>query len=342
MQINTLSFKYTNENLHILDQTQLPHKEVWLEIKSPNTLVKCIKSLQIRGAPLIGIVAGLSLGTFANKTADWSKVKKAGLALRGARPTAVNLMKVVDELLSLQDPSKLLPRAIELAIEDREMCEQIGKFGSSIIQPEEGIIHYCNTGQLATAGIGTALGVIHRAHEEGKNIHVYVSETRPLLQGARLTVWELEKMGCPYTLICDNMVGSLMHAGKINRCLVGADRIALNGDFANKIGTYSLAVIAHYHSVDFHPVAPTSTIDFECSSKQEIPIEFRSHSEIIGHSEITGQKKGNSEERKCYSYNPAFDTTPANLYTSMVLNTGVLTSEEIQNGQLAKLKETLL
>ncbi|OFZ80758.1 MAG: S-methyl-5-thioribose-1-phosphate isomerase [Bdellovibrionales bacterium RIFOXYD1_FULL_55_31] len=194
------------------------------------------------------------------------------------------------------------------------LCEAMAEHGSALIQDGDSILTHCNTGGLATAGIGTALGVIRRAHEQGKRLHVYVDETRPLFQGARLTAWELQKLGIPYTLICDNMAASLMGQGKVSRIFVGADRIARNGDAANKIGTYSLAVQAAYHRIPFYVVAPRTTLDEKCATGKDIPIEERAPDEV----------RGGHSPKFAPVYNPAFDVTPRTLITELILDSGLM------------------
>ena len=212
--------------------------------------------------------------------------------------------------------------------EDVALCAAIGNAGAALIEPHENILTYCNTGSLATAGIGTAIGVLKTAHLQGKKIHVYVCETRPLLQGGRLTAWELEKNQIPYTLLCDNMVATLMEQGKIDRVIVGADRIAANGDFANKIGTYALAVLAHHHQIPFHVAAPYTTIDSHCVNGECIQIEERSPAEVRGAEGSFGKIQWSPKGAPVY--NPAFDVTPATLVSSYILNTGNLSLKEFK------------
>jgi methylthioribose-1-phosphate isomerase len=237
--------------------------------------------------------------------------------LREARPTAVNLMNAVDRLAdALAQPTAasrtaaLVAEAESIFDEDVALCAAMGQRGADLIQDGDSVLTHCNTGGLATAGIGTALGAVRRAHEQGKRIHVFVDETRPLLQGARLTAWELGKLKIPYTLICDNMAGFLMSQGKINRIFVGADRIAANGDVANKIGTYSVAVLAHHHRVPFYVVAPRTTLDAACPSGKMIPIEQRKPEEV----------RAGKSPADCAVWNPAFDVTPRELITAIVLD----------------------
>jgi len=247
--------------------------------------------------------------------------------------------RVVTELSQYQGKDVSI-RVCELATEimnaEIDMNNAMAKFGAELVKDGEGILTHCNTGGLATPGKGTALGVIKEAWSQGKKIHVYVDETRPLLQGGRLTTYELQRAGIPYTLICDNMAATLMRQGKIQRVFVGADRIALNGDFANKIGTYSVAVVAKYHNIPFHTVAPTSTVDFNCTSGDHIPIEERDKREVQGASGHFGTVRWAPESS--HTFNQAFDVTPVELIESIVLDTGVYTREQIQNGSFHNLK----
>jgi len=228
-------------------------------------------------------------------------------------------------------------KALELFDKEVKMNDAMAKFGASLVRDGEGILTHCNTGSLATPGKGTALGVIREAFAQGKKIHVYVDETRPLLQGGRLTAYELERAGIPYTLICDNMAATLMRQGKIQRIFVGSDRIALNGDFANKIGTYSVAVLAHYHHIPFHTVAPTSTVDFNCTDGSNIPIEERKKEEVLGASGSFGSVLW--APKNAQTYNPAFDVTPVDLVESIILDTGIYTQKELKNGVLRSLHQ---
>ena len=214
--------------------------------------------------------------------------------------------------------------------EDVRLCEGMATHGAALIQDGEGILTHCNTGGLATAGIGTALGVIRRAHEQGKHIHVYADETRPLLQGGRLTTWELRKLGIPSTLITDSMAALLLRDGKVQRVLVGSDRVAANGDFANKVGTYGVAVQARYHGVPFHPVAPFSTVDLACPNGAAIPIELRDPAEVRGYGKLRWAPEAMP------TWNPSFDVTPVDLVTSLVLDRGIYSASELKAGALAK------
>lgn len=241
--------------------------------------------------------------------------------------------KIVEELQkSSEDHVTVTCRvAQQLLIKEIEMNKAMSQLGADLVQEGEGILTHCNTGTLATPGLGTALGVIRGAWKQGKKIHVWVDETRPLLQGGRLTTWELGRSGIPYTLITDSMAATLMRQGKIQRVFVGSDRIALNGDFANKIGTYSVAVLAKHHRIPFHVVAPQSTIDFDCPTGAEIPIEERKREEVMGAFGISWSPED------AQVYNPAFDVTPVELVTSIILDSGVYSREQLEKGCLSKL-----
>ena len=315
--------------LEFLDQTQLPNREIWLNPKNPQEMYDIIRTLAIRGAPLIGVGAALYLAKYFEETGDRSKVLAAAQLLKQSRPTAVNLATCVDRLTKSDD---LVKAAEGIFDEDVALCEGMAASGAHLIEDGDNILTHCNTGGLATAGIGTALAVITKAHQDGKKIHVYVDETRPLLQGGRLTTYELKKLAIPYTLICDNMAATLMRDGKIQKIFVGSDRIAANGDFANKVGTYSVAVLAHHHNIPFYPVAPYTTIDLNCETGKDIPIEFRPDYEVQGFRDICWSAEGSS------TYNPAFDVTPATLSHGLVLDTGFYSVEDLKAGKLRELK----
>jgi methylthioribose-1-phosphate isomerase len=333
--LQATSIKYQDNTLSVLDQHQLPHIENWLPCESVEAMVSMIQKLQIRGAPLIGIGASLLLGHLAANGAAATTLKSAAGILRAARPTAVNLMNNMDSMLAAlhtSGPSALPAEAERLFHEDVALCNSIARLGAELIPANANILTHCNTGSLATAGVGTAIGVINAAHQQGKNIHVYVDETRPLLQGGRLTAWEMKQLGVAHTLICDNMAALLMRDKKVDCILVGADRIAVNGDFANKVGTYSLAVNAHHHNVPFYVVAPTTTVDVDCISGEQIPIEERAAAEVRGVSGSFGDVCWSPHETPVF--NPAFDVTPAALITGWILDTGVFNQEQIKKGVL--------
>ncbi len=317
--MKSLGLLFQDGKLLVLDQQKLPHEEVWLTCESPEQMIQLIQALKIRGAPLIGVGAALALAAYAEKGASRAKILDAALALRIARPTAVNLMAAVDRVVlncvkGDLTVSGILSRAEAIFDEDVVLCDTIACHGELLIEDGDGVLTHCNAGGLATAGIGTALGIIRRAHEKGRKFHVFVDETRPLLQGARLTAWELSQFGIPYTLICDSMSAMLMRQGRIQKVFVGADRIARNGDFANKIGTYTVALAARYHQVSFYVAAPYTTVDLACPDGSAIPIEERTPDEV---------RAGNSPAG-CSVYNPAFDVTPAELVSAHVLDRGVV------------------
>jgi methylthioribose-1-phosphate isomerase len=329
--LNSTAVRYNQGLLEVLDQQKLPLVEEWINVQTPEQMSEIIISLKVRGAPLIGIAAICSLAQLAEQGQSRATIEQAAQFLRKSRPTAVNLSIYIDRVLAAMSQTEdylgaVLKEVEAIFHEDTALCEAIGVAGAALIQPGERILTYCNTGSLATAGIGTALGVIKTAHAQGKGIHVYTCETRPLLQGGRLTAWELEKNGIPYTLICDNMAATLMKQGKIDRVLVGADRIAANGDFANKIGTYSTAVLARHHNIPFHVVAPYTTIDPNCPDGASIQIEERAPAEVRGAAGSFGKVIWSPANAPVY--NPAFDVTPASLVKSYILDKGSLSLEE--------------
>lgn len=325
--------------IRLLDQTLLPHQEKWLVIETAEQMIEAIQSLRVRGAPLIGIAASLMLGKLALEKTTTSELLKIADQLYEARPTAVNLMICIDRMKKVMRENFSIDNTLQSAIsifnEDVELCERIARHGAELIQDGDQILTHCNTGGLATAGVGTALGVIRFAHQQGKKIHVYVDETRPLLQGGRLTAWELSKLNIPCTLITDNMAAHLMSLKKINKAIVGSDRIALNGDFANKIGTYSVAVSCAYHHIPFYVAAPMTTVDVHCLSGDLIPIEQRPSFEVQGVRGSFGEVNWAPAHVKVY--NPAFDVTPASLVSGWILDRGVFTKKDIENKILKEL-----
>ena len=332
--LNSIGLKLTeDERILLLDQQALPAQENWVDASEPEAMIAAIKALKVRGAPLIGVSAALCLGRFAKTCTDSEELKRVALALRAARPTAVNLMWAIDRLLELP-PQEMFATAIAIFHEDVQMCLDMGQNGLACVEDGDHILTHCNTGGLATAGLGTALAVIQTAWQAGKKIHVYVDETRPLLQGGRLTAWELEQAGIPYTLITDNMAAMLMQQGKIHKIFVGSDRIALNGDFANKIGTYSVAVNAHYHKIPFYPVAPYSTIDPKCATGQDIPIEERESDEVRGVIRVNGPVIWAPAQAPVY--NPAFDVTPVKLLTGLITEKALFSQADLLDGALQR------
>lgn len=340
LSINSLSLRWspqTNPHLHILDQQLLPQVEQWVPIHDADEMIEAIQKLKVRGAPLIGLSAAFAVAQMAQEQATRDELLDASEKLIQARPTAVNLTNILRRLqdvirnaVSINMAQILLHESLKMAEEDYELCEAMATHGSALVSDGDHVLTHCNTGGLATLGIGTALGVIRRAHELGKNIHVYVSETRPLLQGARLTSWELQKLKIPYTLITDNMAGHLMGQGKIQKVFVGCDRIATNGDFANKIGTYSLAVLAHYHKLPFFVVGPSTTLDKQCDSGDKIPIEQRDSDEVRGVHGAFGKVEW--APSLCDVYNPSFDVTPASLVSGWIMDQGVYTRSHVLGG----------
>jgi methylthioribose-1-phosphate isomerase len=320
--------------VRLLDQRLLPHEIRYLDFADPHTLAAAIREMVVRGAPAIGAAAafGLALATIQSQTqcvAEMlAELESAGRVLKDARPTAVNLSWAVDRVLRraagipgagvAEMRQAALAEAQAIAEEDIHACRQMGLNGLSLVPDQAGIIHHCNTGALATVGIGTALGVIRTAHETGKKVHVYVDETRPRLQGARLTAWELGQLGIPHTLIVDSASGFFMRQGKIQLCLVGCDRVAANGDTANKVGTYNLALAAHAHRIPFYVVGPTSTVDLSIATGEEIPIEYRSEDEVT----CLGQDRISPAATR--ASNPAFDLTPARYITAIITEGGVV------------------
>ncbi|GEK52404.1 S-methyl-5-thioribose-1-phosphate isomerase [Vreelandella venusta] len=329
--LQSRSLRVYADHLEYLDQTQLPQKEQWVRCDSPEEWQRAVKNLAIRGAPLIGLSAAFVLAQTAARhpQGDWQLVSDR---LRATRPTAVNLMYCLDAMEACfeQGAAALAERAAELFAEDRALCQRMAERGADLLQSGDRILTHCNTGALATAGVGTAIGALAVAKRRGVTLHVYVDETRPLLQGGRLTAWEMADLGIFYQLIADSMAASLMAAGKVDKVMVGADRICANGDFANKVGTYMLAVIAHYHQVPFYVVAPYTTVDPACVTGADIPIEQRDAAEIRGVSGAFGDAVWAPENAPVW--NPAFDVTPAKLVTAWVLDTGTFDAAAIARG----------
>ncbi len=332
------SLKFIDNQLWVLDQHLLPHQTQWLCCDNVDQMVALIKNLQIRGAPLIAIGASLLIGYLAEQQAPAEQLMTAIQQLRAARPTAVNLMHAMDRLqlaLKQHGPNILPTLAVQIFEEDVALCSRMAKHGAALIRPGDQLLTHCNTGSLATAGVGTALGVICAAHQQHHNIHVYIDETRPLLQGGRLTTWELKQANIPHTLISDSMAAVLMQTGKIAAVWVGADRIAANGDTANKIGTYSLAINAFYHKVPFYVVAPSSTVDIQCASGAQIPIEQRAANEVRGVNGSFGNVCWAPDDTP--AFNPAFDVTPAKLISGWILENGIYNQAQIESGVLGTL-----
>lgn len=300
--------------LFVLDQTKLPNEEIYFTPKTKEDYYYAIKTLQVRGAPAIGIFAGYAMALL-----DGNK-EELKAYLDSCRPTAVNLSYATSRMLkAYKDGKNLLDEATAIHNEDIEMCRKISEYGLSLLHDGDGVLTHCNAGELATSKYGTGLGPLILGAEKGYNFHAYVDETRPLLQGARLTSYELEKAGIDTTLICDNMASLVMKQGKINAVLVGTDRIAANGDIANKIGTSGVAILAKYYDIPFYVLGPYSTIDYKCKTGNDIVIEEREQSEI---KEMWYKKPMALPETKCY--NPAFDVTDNSLITAIITDRGIL------------------
>jgi methylthioribose-1-phosphate isomerase len=323
----------TDGFLRLIDQTLLPARLEYRDCRSIEEVWEAIRSLRVRGAPAIGIAAaygvviGVASSSFTGMVAD---LERACGFLATSRPTAVNLFAALDRMRRVarrrdELPAQavafrkaLLAEARTIEEEDQRMCRRIGEAGLDLIGEGEGILTHCNAGALATAGLGTALAPMFLAAELGRRFHVWVDETRPLLQGARLTAWELQQAGIPLTLICDSMAGLVLKEGRVQRVIVGADRIAANGDTANKIGTYSLALLARAHRIPFYVAAPSSTFDRSLPGGDAIPIEQRDAAEVTHHSGKPAAPEGVAV------YNPAFDVTPAELITAFITDLGLI------------------
>lgn len=332
--------------LILIDQTQLPLQFTELECRDVETVWEAIKMLRVRGAPAIGIAAaygvivGLQTVDDSDRAAFMARLDEVCEYLNGSRPTAVNLSWALKRMSDLaaslgastdvsQVRGRLLEEATEIHEEDRRMCHSIGGYGAELIANGAGVLTHCNAGGLATAEYGTALSVFFTAQDQGKSLHVFVDETRPLLQGARLTAWELKQRGIDATLICDSMAAQVMREGRVQAVVTGADRIAANGDSANKIGTYSLAVLARAHEIPFYIAAPSSTFDLSIESGDEIPIEERNAEEITH-----GFGRQTAPDGVAV-YNPAFDVTPAELIVAIITERGLIRPVSKEN--IAKL-----
>ncbi len=326
--------------VRMLDQTKLPHETVYVECRDYRTVATGIKELWVRGAPAIGVSAAMGLALGAKEIDApafdefWQKFDEICSHMASTRPTAVNLFWAIDRMknFALANRDKgldelknmLVAESQRMLDEDVETNKNIGRYGSIFVSDEDNIITHCNAGSIATAGYGTAEGVMRAAVEEGKTIHVYVDETRPVLQGARLTAWELMRENIPCTLITDNMAGYFMYRDMIDLAIVGADRIARNGDVANKIGTYSLAVLCKEHGIPFYVAAPVSTIDFTIESGFQIPIEERDPREVT---HILGKVQAAPEG--VTAANPAFDVTPARYIAAIITEKGAFHPKDI-------------
>lgn len=326
------TLRYENQTLWLIDQTILPGRFELLACRTVEHSHDAIKRLVVRGAPAIGIAAayGICLARDASGNVSRTTFLDAADYLATSRPTAVNLFWAVDRMKGVIDRvenesdllAELEKEARAIHQEDRQMCRDIGRWGAELLVGKENLLTHCNAGGLATSTWGTALAPIYHLHEQGTSVQVFADETRPLLQGARLTAWELSRAGVPVTVITDSMAGSMMRLGKIDAIIVGADRIAANGDAANKIGTYPLAVLASYHELPFYVAAPSNTFDFELNSGDLIPIEERSREEVSApYEQITVPSQANVA-------NPAFDVTPAGLITAIITEKGIVRSPD--------------
>lgn len=328
------SIEWRDDHVRILDQTYLPNREVYSDIRDVGRMWEAIKKLRIRGAPAIGIAAayGMYLGIkdLPENTFEsfWVEVERVAEYLETARPTAVNLQWATDRIKTTIQAHKekdieeikeiVLKTAQTIHDEDKRTCKKIGENGVQLVEKGAKILTHCNTGSLATGQYGTALSVIFHAHEQGNDIQVWVDETRPLLQGSRLTSWELMNADIPMKLITDSTAGSLMRRGEVDMVIVGTDRVAANGDTANKIGTYPLAVLAHENNVPFYVAVPLSTIDMELENGDNIPIEERDGEEIANFNDAQVAPK------KVETYNPAFDVTPHKYITGFITEKGIV------------------
>ena len=327
--------------VRLLDQALLPHEIVYLRLTHEAQVADAIKTLKVRGAPVIGVTAAFGMALALQRLSQdqgntltldtaMQHLRETGTLLAKTRPTAVNLSWAIERMLSRAQqglaagdaPQQLARRlrneAQAIADEDFDACLNMGRYGAALIADGTTLLTHCNAGALATAGIGTALAPIYVAQQSGKRLHVFVDETRPVLQGARLTAWELQQEGVPLTLITDNMVGHFMQQGKIQGVFVGADRIAANGDVANKIGTYGVAVLAHVHSIPFYVVAPLSTIDLNIPSGDLIPIEQRDPAEVTSVRGMSIAPPGID------AANPAFDVTPQRYISAIITERGIV------------------
>ncbi len=330
------ALSWKNDCLEIVDQTQLPERTVHLQLRGIEEVFEAIQKLRVRGAPAIGIAAayGLYLGVremvFESPEQLFQTMTEKIRYLASARPTAVNLFWALEEnkkkLLGLpsctgvkQLKDWLLKLAMELHEDDRQRCERLAEHGLGLVPDQARILTHCNTGALATGGIGTALGIIYKAHSAGKQIQGYADETRPLLQGARLTMWELAQANIPAQLLCDGAAASLMQQRDVDLVIVGADRITADGSVANKIGTYHLAIAAKYHRIPFYVAAPLSTFDLSIGQGSQIPIEMRSEEEVR---RVFNRCQITVPEARCW--NPAFDVTPPDLVSAIITEAGII------------------
>lgn len=330
----------------ILDQTRLPHEEIYHAFDHPADVAEAIRQMIVRGAPAIGVTAalGLALAAIQEKNQPLERARASFAqwteTFAKTRPTAVNLFHAIDRMKEVSDRTfsdtqtwvdTLFKEALEIRVEDIAACKKMGENGATLVQGGAKILTHCNAGALATAGWGTALGVIRSAAAAGKKISVWVDETRPFLQGSRLTAWELGKAKIPHTLISDNMAGHLMSRKEVDLIITGADRIAANGDTANKIGTYSLAVLAKENGIPFYIAAPLTTIDLACPAGEQIPIEERNPKEVTDFAGKPVAPEGTS------AYHPAFDVTPNRYIEAIITEAGIARAPYSESLKLLKL-----
>jgi len=332
MKFKTIEWK--GDRIRLLDQRKLPQEVRYLDCPNASSVAQAIRTMAIRGAPAIGVAAAMGIALAAKKTRSRNPrvfakaIEKVCQEMRETRPTAVNLFWAVERMEKIlrrvgndgveETKKNLVREALQILKTDIEVNRKIGMYGKKLIKKGDGVLTHCNAGALATGGYGTALGVIYAARDEGKQFQVFVDETRPMLQGCRLTAWELVQEKIPATLITDNMAGVLMRKGLVNLVVVGADRIAGNGDTANKIGTYGLAVLSKSHGIPFYVAAPTSTLDLSLASGEEIPIEERNIAEVTHFRGYPIAPKG------VKAFNPAFDVTPHSLIHGIITEKGII------------------
>jgi methylthioribose-1-phosphate isomerase len=332
------TIQWTEAGVVMIDQTRLPREEVFVTCRNYLDVAQAIRSMVIRGAPAIGVAAAMGVALGVREGADFETVCQT---LAATRPTAVNLFWAIDRMRRLKESldalngasraetvERMIQESRQIRLEDIAICRAIGQNGASLVPDGKTVLTHCNAGALATAGYGTALGVIRAAAESGKKIDVFADETRPFLQGSRLTAWELQQDGIPTTIITDNMAGHFLHSGRIGCVVVGADRIAANGDVANKIGTYSVAVLAKENGVPFYVAAPVSTFDLTLPSGDAIPIEQRASKEVTHVFGVAIAPENIAVE------NPAFDVTPARYVSAIICENGVARppyQESLQN-----------
>ena len=316
------ALRWTGRTLELLDQRRLPHEQVYIACASAHEVAVAIRDMAVRGAPAIGVAAAFGVVLAAQHDPDMARIRQEIQKLAASRPTAVNLFWALERMGRVLDAggdaARLEQEALNIEAEDIAANRRMGELGAALIEPGKAVLTHCNTGSLATAGYGTALGVIRTAYAQQRITKVFADETRPWLQGARLTAWELQHDGIPVTLQCEGAAASLLRSGQVGWVIVGADRITANGDTANKIGTYGLAILARHHGVKFMVVAPSSTFDLSLAHGELIPIETRPMSEITSLAGVPIAPSG------IEAWNPSFDVTPAALIDAIVTERGVI------------------